>query len=224
MTRLWWCFAASALMAIGAGLTAAQPNWLLMLFKPLTTVLVIVHAASRGEAGQPQRRALLVGLGCSLVGDVALLWPQQGFLPGLVSFLLAHVAYLVAFSRGVRLAARPLAFAAYGLLAGSLLMVLWPGVPQPLRLPVLVYVVALSAMAAQTASWAAVRRRDGLAAPAQAWCAALGGLLFVASDATLAFNRFHSPVPASTLWILASYWAAQWLIASSLAPRQGLKA
>ena len=51
--------------------------------------------------------AVLAGLGLSLVGDVALMIPQ-GFLAGLVAFLLAHLAYLVAFTRGgVRLAARP---------------------------------------------------------------------------------------------------------------------
>ena len=60
---------------------------------------------------------MLAGLALSLVGDIALLWPQQGFLPGLVAFLLAHACYLVAFTRGVRFAARPLAFVAYALVA-----------------------------------------------------------------------------------------------------------
>ena len=58
----------------------------------------------------------------SLGGDVALLWPQQGFLPGLVSFLLAHLAYLWAFTQcGVRFAARPLPFVLYGALAALIL-------------------------------------------------------------------------------------------------------
>ena len=65
-------------------------------------------------------------------------------------------------------------------------------------------------------------------AGAARWCgrgpgatrrAALGGLLFLCSDALLAFNRFHTPLPASALWVLATYWAAQWLIASALARR-----
>ena len=49
---------------------------------------------------------------------------------------------------------------------------------------------------------------------------ALAGLLFLTSDALLAANRFHAPLPMASLWILASYWAAQWLIASALAPRR----
>ena len=45
-----------------------------------------------------------------------------------------------------------------------------------------------------------------------------GGALFVTSDALLAVNRFMAPLPAAALWILASYWAAQWCIASWLRP------
>ena len=47
---------------------------------------------------------------------------------------------------------------------------------------------------------------------------ALGGALFLCSDALLAINKFAAPLPAANLWILATYWAAQWLIASWLAP------
>ena len=50
--------------------------------------------------------SLVVPVLLSLVGDVALLWPREGFLPGLVAFLLAHLAYLAAFTRVQPLAAR----------------------------------------------------------------------------------------------------------------------
>ncbi len=46
----------------------------------------------------------------------------------------------------------------------------------------------------------------------------IGGALFMASDTVLAVNRFAMPIPAAGLWILATYWAAQWLIASWLKP------
>ncbi len=186
------------------------------LLKALTTALVIAYAAGRGRPGDARRRALLAGLALSWVGDVALLWPREGFLPGLVAFLLAHLAYLWAFTRGVRLAAWPVAYAGYALLAGAVLALLWPGVPAGLRAPVAAYVLCLAAMAAQTACWwRAAPPGDTLARGA-----ALGGLLFLTSDALLAINKFHSPLPASGLWILATYWAAQGLIAHSLAPRR----
>ena len=215
---------ASAILAIAVQ-TAWPALWLpFAVLKPLTTVLVIVHAARRGEPGDARRRALLAGLALSLVGDVALLWPQQGFLPGLVAFLLAHLAYLWGFTRGVRLASSPAAFAGYALLAAAVLALLWPGVPAGLRPPVLAYVVCLAAMAAQAACvWrAALARGPAAAVPAVAYgrLAAIGGGLFLCSDALLAFNRFHTPLPLATLWILATYWAAQWLIASALPPRR----
>jgi uncharacterized membrane protein YhhN len=210
-------FLLCAVLAITVALAWPEAWGLYAVLKPLTTLLVIAHAWRRGEAGEVRRRALLLGLVLSLIGDVALLWPQQGFLPGLVAFLLAHLAYLVAFTRGVRLAARPAAFVGYAVLAGGVLAVLWPGVPGGLRVPVVAYVLCLAAMAAQTACFAL----QAAVGPATtlARFAALGGALFLCSDALLAFNRFHTPLPLATLWILGTYWAAQWLIASSLPPR-----
>lgn len=46
--------------------------------------------------------------------------------------------------------------------------------------------------------------------------AALGAALFVASDALLAIDRFRTPIPAAPLWVLSTYWLAQWGIAQSV--------
>jgi uncharacterized membrane protein YhhN len=89
-------------------------------------------------------------------------------------------------------------------------------VPPPLRLPVLAYVLCLASMAAQSAVVALVSR--GTAEQRRGAVLALGGALFLASDALLATNRFAAPLPLSGLWILATYWLAQWCIASWLAP------
>ncbi len=203
-----------ALAILSAPWGLGQP-WLNFVFKPLTTLLIIAYAWPRGRAQPAARRWVLAGLWLSLAGDVALLWPARGFLPGLVAFLLAHLAYLRAFTRdGVGLAARRLPFVFYGVLAALVLWGLWPGVPGALRLPVLAYVVCLASMAAQ----AAVVARCARGTPRQAagrWLA-LGGALFLCSDALLAANRFAAPLPLSGLWILLSYWLAQWCIASWL--------
>ena len=219
---LFAAFLMSAAAAIASEWVWPGLWWPFALLKTLTTVLVIVFAARRGHPGTMFTRALWAGLGLSLLGDVALLWPQQGFLPGLVAFLLAHLAYLVAFSREVRFGAQPRAFVAYALLAAAVLALLWPGVPVGLRGPVAAYVLCLAAMAAQTASYWRVLRQRGVSSTRQALAgrAALGGLLFLSSDALLAFNRFHTPLPAAGLLILGSYWAAQWLIASALPVRR----
>lgn len=205
-------FATGLLAVLSAPWALGQP-WLNFVFKPLTTLLIIVYAWPRGRSRPAVRRWVLLGLGLSLCGDVALLWPQQGFLPGLLCFLLAHLAYLAAFTReGIRLAARPWPFVLYGLLAALILWQLWPGVGAGLRVPVLAYVVCLAAMAAQAAV-VALRSRGTARQDAAVWLA-LGGALFLCSDALLATNRFAAPLPWASLWILGSYWLAQWCIAS----------
>lgn len=208
--------ALSALLAI-AGNVFALPA-LVFVFKPATTLLVIAWAWPRGADMPAARRWVRVGLWLSLAGDVFLMWPQ-GFLPGLVSFLLAHLAYIAAFTRSVRPAGRWPPFALYAAVAALLLMRLWPGVPAALQLPVLAYVACLATMAAQAgAVWLAARGTPG---EPHARLAALGGLLFMTSDALLAFNKFDAPLPLASLWILATYWTAQGLIAGSMRGRSG---
>ncbi len=210
--------ALSAALCIAAALGLLAPA-LAFVFKPLTTLLVIAYAWPRGGGEPRQRRLVLIGLALSLAGDVFLLWPKQGFLPGLVSFLLAHLAYIAAFCMPVRLAAKPLVFAAYGVIAALILSQLWSGVPPALRAPVVAYVLCLATMAAQAATWWFSRSAER---PAR-WAAA-GGVLFMASDTLLAFNKFSAPLPLSALWILATYWAAQWCIASTLKGATPLRA
>jgi uncharacterized membrane protein YhhN len=208
--------ALSAALAIFSAPWALAQPWLVFIAKPLTTVLIIGWAWPRGRQAPVLRRWVLAGLLLSLVGDVALLWPREGFLPGLVAFLLAHLAYLLAFTRVQRLAARLWPFVAYALVAGVILWQLWPGVPAALRGPVVAYVLCLASMGAQAAVLGLAARGQPHAVRARVL--ALGGALFVASDALLATNKFAMPLPAASLWVLATYWAAQWCIASWLAP------
>jgi len=208
-----WLAALSGALAIGALVGAWPPAWAI-LFKPLTTLLLIGFARPRGRTQPMQRRFVRIGLALSLLGDIALLWPTEGFLPGLVAFLLAHLAYIAAFCVPARLAARPLVFVAYAAVAALILSQLWSGVPAALRAPVLAYVLCLATMAAQAGVWwrVAVGRADA----ALARHAAIGGLLFMVSDSLLAINKFALPLPFSPLWILLTYWLAQGFIAASL--------
>ena len=214
-----WLTALCAAITILAS-TGALPAPLVFAFKPLTTLLILAFAWPRGAGAPKQRRFIRIGLALSLIGDVFLLWPKEGFLPGLVAFLLAHLAYIAAFTLPVRLAARPIVFVGYAALALLILAQLWPGIPGALRAPVVAYVVCLATMAAQALVWwrsSAVRAAAD--APLARW-AAIGGVLFMASDSLLAINKFAVALPLSSLWILATYWLAQWCIASALQSRR----
>ena len=152
--------AIAALLAIASAKWALDKAWLNFAFKPLATLSVIAWAATGRSDDAPVRRWTVIGLVFSLAGDVALLWPVQGFLVGLVAFLLGHLSYLVALTRRVKFLASPPAFGAWAIVAASVLASLWAGVPPELRAPVLVYVCALAAMAAQATSVWLARRRD----------------------------------------------------------------
>jgi uncharacterized membrane protein YhhN len=65
-------------------------------------------------------------------------------------------------------------------------------------------------MAWQAASRWATNRNS------QAGLAALGAMLFVASDSMIAINRFYGRFRLADLLILATYFVAQWLIALSV--------
>lgn len=204
--------ALSGLVSIVAFQTG--PWTLAAITKALTTVVIIVYAMRRGDGGR-YSRLIRAGLVASLAGDIFLLWPQQGFIPGLVSFLVAHLLYLYAFTDGLRrgFALTPtLGYAAYAAVA---LAFLWGDVPGALRLPVMFYIAALLAMAAAAAS-RALRAAPGDDGPARA--AALGAGLFAISDTTLAFNKFAGPLPFASVVVLTTYWLAQWAIASSASP------
>lgn len=204
--------AASAALAIAGAYWPAMP-WLHWVFKPLTTLL-IAWSVWRTPSALPRYRTwLLVGLVLSTAGDVFLMLPIDAFVAGLASFLLAHLAYLIALKQRERLFATIWPFALYAVVAGLVLSQLWTGLPGELRVPVVVYVVVLAAMAAQAlAVW--WRRRDG-AALYGAW----GGACFVLSHALLAWDRFVAPFAAASLAVLASYWLAQWGLARSV-PRR----
>lgn len=213
-----WLVAASAAITILASI-GALPAPLVFAFKPLTTLLILAFAWPRGTDAPKQRRFIRIGLVLSLIGDVLLMWPKEGFLPGLVAFLLAHLAYIAAFTVPVRLAARPLVFVGYAALALLILAQLWPGIPGALRAPVVAYVICLATMAAQALVWwRSSVARTAFDAPLARW-AALGGALFMASDSLLAINKFAVPLSMSSLWTLSIYWAAQWCIASALRSR-----
>lgn len=182
---------------------------LVYVFKPLTTAIVIAIALLQSDAPHRYRVAILIGLLLSLAGDVFLMLPRDRFVAGLVSFLLAHLAYLAAFTAGVRLAARPMFFIAYALVGAVLLSFLWSRLGN-LRIPVLLYVAVILAMAAQAAV------RASLLGTTAALLAAVGAALFVISDSLLAFDRFRGRFASAQALIMTTYIAAQLLIAMSL--------
>jgi uncharacterized membrane protein YhhN len=137
----------------------------------------------------------------SLVGDVFLMLPQDLFVPGLASFLLGHIAYVVGFFRddmsvsrlGFGLVIVALAITVIGV---PILRAVRAGDEPELATPVLAYMLVISLMVACAI---------GVGSP---W--AIGGAaLFYASDSLIAWNRFVGPTRKGRLAIISTYHLAQ---------------
>lgn len=139
---------------------------------------------------------VLSWLGDVTLGSVGEIW----FLVGLGFFLLAHVAYLVLFTRRLKQAPIHTWALAYLVWWVALVAILWPHLGN-LLVPVAVYGLVLGLMGA-------------VALSCNRWIA-VGGALFVVSDTLLGVNRFHPDFewPLVHVVIMLTYLAAQGLIA-----------
>jgi uncharacterized membrane protein YhhN len=159
--------------------------------KPAALAALIVHAAAGGQASG----WLLAALVLSLAGDVLLMLPANLFAPGLGAFLLAHLAYVGAFTAptGSRLAW----LAAVLLVTAPLALRIVGAVPRPaLRAAVGVYVLTIATMV-------------GSALASGRPVAALGAALFLASDSLIAWNRFVRPLAWAPAAIMVTYHLGQ---------------
>lgn len=200
--------AVSALLHIRA--EYGGPRRDVYIFKPLTVALIITMALQ----SQPSvyKYLIVTGLLFSVVGDIFLMLPADRFIFGLVSFLIAHLFYIAAFTLDGSF--RPSLTAGIALLiyGGFMLRLLWPYLGR-MRLPVIVYMLVILLMVWQ-ASNRCINMWTGTSLLALA-----GACLFAASDSLLALNRFRSAFRSAQFLILTTYFAAQWLIALSVALR-----
>lgn len=191
----------------------ANRRHLAYVFKPLSTLLVIASAALAflDPAHNPTYTiGALVGLGLSLGGDVALMFHEsrKAFVVGLVLFLLAHVAYTVVFTTLGQSSGWDVLSAGILLAAGAgFYALIRPGLGG-MRAPVILYMIAISAMVNRAVSTLA----SPVFTTAQAAMVAIGAALFYVSDVILAAARFWRPWRYHRI-SLAFYYAGQFLIA-----------
>lgn len=186
----------------------------IVVAKVIASSSFVAVALACGALQSTYGRILLTGLCLCWFGDMFLIsHSERIFLYGLVAFLLGHVAYIAAFihhgldRRWLLLTAMPIAGAA-------ILVISWlaPDVPQALFYPVVAYTVVISVMVL-----CALGAR-GAGAPL---IVALGALLFYFSDLSVAMLRFVDNDARSFLWGLPFYYAAQLLLAHSVALVRG---
>ena len=173
-------------------------QWFLM---PLLAALVWLAAGPRRTTRLV--RLTVVALLLSWLGDSApdVVGDDLSFVTMLGFFLIAHVAYLVAFwplRREGLLGRRPVLVVPYVVVLVALVSLCAPGADE-LAVPVAVYGATLSAMAV-------LATFDRLAA--------VGGAAFIVSDSLIALNAFVDgfDLPGYGFWVMFTYVGAQFLL------------
>ncbi len=197
MTFIWLtAFVAFALLN---WLAAARQNMPLeYIAKPAAAASLIAFAASTGSPAW-----LIVALACCLVGDIFLMLPGNYFVAGLSAFLLGHVAYNLTFT------------------AGLTERLLWAAAVVVLTLPATMRIVRALVedrllAAGVVAYMGVICLMAGSAIASGSLAAAIGALLFIASDTLIAWDMFVKKVPRAHLWVMVSYHVAQLLLVFAL--------
>ena len=189
----------------GADDLATVSQWTLM-----PAFAAVVLTATRPPRGRVVT-CTIVALGFSWLGDLvpSLVGEDMAFLVMVGFFLLAQVAYVVAFSPAVRRSVvhtRPLLLLPYAAALGALVALCAPGA-DALLVPVAVYGGVLVAMA--------------VLATGLGRMAAVGGAVFLVSDSLIALEAF---VPSWHLagqgfWVMLTYTVGQGLLAAAVVGR-----
>lgn len=170
------------------------------------SILTILPLTFLSNPNAPTLSLLLLtlALGLSALGDffLALKDEKRFFVPGLASFLAAHVAYVVAFlPHASSPSGSALAAIVPALVAASLLMT-WiaPNLGR-LRMPVFAYFAVIMTMVAAA-----------LSIPEASWVLGAGAVTFAVSDSLIAVRKFRAPFAFihEAVWI--TYVAAQFMI------------
>lgn len=188
------------------------PNWRYYCFKPLPILLMMVAIIVNADSSaglSSYAWLILMGLAMSAIGDVFLMHPKDKFIPGLVAFLFAHLFYSGAFWMlvdGDMVWWLPAVLFSAGIM---IVLILLPHL-NAMLVPVSVYMLVIIQMA-----WAAGELY--LTVPSMMSIAAFSGaLVFLVSDLTLAFHRFKQPSLAKQIFLMMTYYLAQFGITWSV--------
>ena len=201
MTSLSWLFLALA------GIAAVVDWWAIAtrnrrveyVAKPATLVLLIGTALALDPDVPSMRTWFVVALVFSLAGDVFLMLPRDLFLPGLGSFLVAHLAYIGGFvALGIESDLLPILIpvAVLALLYARYLIVHRSGPNVAMRVPVAFYAVAIGTMLVFALASGSV-------------AAAVGAILFITSDGLIGYSRFVRSPDWAPVAIIVSYHLGQ---------------
>ncbi|MBO6607136.1 lysoplasmalogenase [Psychroserpens sp.] len=180
------------------------------IFKPAIITSLIFYFWSRSKSINSGLRVLIfLALLCSVIGDVLLMFVEKSpnyFLFGLISFLIAHVLYVLAFNKQRNKKINPLGFTTLLFIyAVGLFYLLYNGLNEML-IPVVIYMLVILSMATTAYT------RKGSVNRMSYILVLVGAILFLVSDSILALNKFYQPQIYANISIMLTYALAQYFI------------
>jgi len=180
--------------------------------KPWTMAALFLVLALVGRFSSLPLIFFGLGILFSLAGDVFLLFSDRWFIPGLVSFLLAHVAYITGFNIPLPVVSSTWALVVALVLAFSAARLLRPIVAglsakgqRKLIGPVVFYGVVITLML--LSAMLTLFRLEWKATPAA--LVSVGAMLFFYSDAILAWIKFVAPIKNGRMMNMITYHLGQ---------------
>lgn len=194
-----------------------------LFVKPL---IVVSLAAFYIQNSESKNRLFILALFFCWLGDVFLLFEQLNgfyFMGGLGSFLIAHILLIFLYGKlknteGDSFNGPQKARVSFPvILAGTgLISILYPSLGA-LKIPVIIYAVALMIMVLQAIY------RYGFTSSKSFWNVCVGALFFMLSDSLLALNKFYQPIANAGVLVIATYMAALYFIVRGVVAHENAK-
>ncbi|HOO72331.1 MAG TPA: lysoplasmalogenase [Spirochaetota bacterium] len=187
-------------------------HFLKYIFTPLVTASVILVAfhAYGNNPGNAYTVYIFWGLVLSLIADVLLMIvPMQFMLEGLIFFLVAHVLYIVGFSRDYVFHESSVLVAVLIIIPMGFLYNVLRKKAGEMAVPVLIYMAVISTMV----FFAITGFVPGN--PLKKAFIVGGAIFFLISDIILALDAFVKEIPHATVFVWALYAPGQMMLAVS---------
>ena len=182
--------------------------------KPLLVSSLIIFFLKQNHHQDSKTKQFVVSaLIFSMLGDILLMFTEMNslfFIGGLLSFLIAHVMYILVFLKKRNIAKKALKFMLPLLVYTIGLFYFIKEGLGDLFISVIIYMFVILMMA--TTAFL----REGSVSKNSYNLVFLGAIFFIISDSLLALNKFYSPLPLSGIWIMTTYSIAQLLIVLGL--------
>ena len=208
--RLVWIFYSICILASFCAILVKYRMEFLYKYLKLAPVLILfllLLILSVVSGGTRFSYLIAVGLLFSMFGDFFLLDESRYLIPGMISFSLAHIVYIAAvFHTDISITIPGIVIVVFSIIyILTVKTFLRTGFQKKIFSPVVFYCVLLTAMNLSAQSYEAAR--GGLSV------LSIGAALFYVSDAFLSWEVIVAKYKASAIIVLASYYAAQMLIA-----------